>query len=135
MQEQIKAEEEEAVDLDLCEALFRYIHTQDRKKLQFLIDTHGAAAICSDEVRDSLGNTPLMAACCIGARRIMRFLLKNAGLASTIDRCNTLGNTALHFATEFGYDGCCRTLVKKGASEILLNELGCISGDRVHVAE
>ena len=71
--------------------------------------------------------------CCFigGARRVVRMLLKSGNCASCINDANTFGNTALHFAHEFGFDSVVRQLAKRGASVGMVNEVGCIPGDRV----
>ena len=80
------------------------------------------------ECKDDLGNTPIIAAACIGAKRILRHLLR---YGFPIDGTNAFGNTALHFAAEFSFKSLSKMLIRKGALQNICNEMGQVAGERL----
>lgn len=72
-------------------------------------------------VRDCHGNTPLMLATQNNQKRICRFLLD---LPVDMNAQNHMGNTALHFACTYRYEGVVAELVGRGADSTLCNNYG-----------
>ena len=80
------------------------------------------------ECRDSIGNTPLIAAVIVNNKKIVKLLLKHG---VDFDASNKHGNTALHFAAEYQLASTTKYLLKKGASRTIRNSIGMLPGERV----
>jgi hypothetical protein len=117
--------------IDVQDMIFLHIQNQELQQLHQLI-IRNPDVVIDGNCRDVLGNTPLIAASCIGARRFVRLLLKHG---CAIDEANMFGNTALHFARELGFDAIVRQLNKRGACIGAVNTMGCIPGQRVDVPD
>ena len=85
-----------------------------------MVDLLDAGAVDPD-VRDAGGNTPLMAACAAGHRRMTRHLLRRG---ANVNRRNEEGNTPLHFCVAAGHAELAAYLVSKGADERAKNRRG-----------
>lgn len=106
--------------------LFRAIEKKNNGLLKEL--TREGFSLLDPECRDSIGNTPLMAACSSNNRKIVKLLLKHG---CDFDAVNKHGNTALHFAAEYQLSSTTKYLLKKGASRTIRNSFGMAAGDRV----
>jgi len=73
------------------------------------------------DVSDDAGNTLLIIACQNGQKRIAKLLLRSG---ADLNAGNFRGNTPLHYAKEFGFEGLYAYLVEKGADDTLLNDEG-----------
>ena len=94
--------------------------------LDEIMDLLDAGAVDPD-VRDAGGNTPLMAACAAGHRRMTRQLLRRG---ANVNRRNEEGNTPLHFCVAAGHAELAAYLVSKGADERAKNRRGLAPSER-----
>ena len=105
--------------------LFRAIETKNNGLLKEL--TREGFSLLDPECRDSIGNTPLMAACSSNNRKIVKLLLKHG--------CDFDDQQArkhrLAFAAEYQLSSTTKYLLKKGAPRTIRNSLGMAAGDRV----
>lgn len=69
-------------------------------------------------IRDSLGNTPLIVACQNGHMSVATLLMK---YGADVSAKNKTGNTALHYAFAFGFDELGQYLIAEGADEYATN--------------
>lgn len=72
-------------------------------------------------LRDGHGNTLLLTAVGAGSGRVAKFLLKKG---ADVNCVNGKKNSALHFASRFGFTKIADWLVHNGANKLLVNDDG-----------
>ena len=82
--------------------------------------------------KDRFGNTVLMVGAQNGNKAVIKAALRHGGL---INMTNTVGNTALHFATEFKYDKIRAYLLKRGANPEIMNIYGFFAKDGLTIED
>ena len=106
--------------------IFKAIESRNNMLLKEL--TREGLSMIDPECRDSIGNTPLIAAVQTNNKKIVKLLLKHG---VDFDATNKHGNAALHFAAEYQLVSTTKYLLKKGASREIKNCLGVLPGERV----
>mmetsp|Transcript_25509 Transcript_25509/g.34088 ORF Transcript_25509/g.34088 Transcript_25509/m.34088 type:complete len:215 (+) Transcript_25509:71-715(+) len=82
--------------------------------------------------KDKNGNTVLMVGAQNGNKAVVKTALRHGAL---INMTNTVGNTALHFASEFGYEKLRGYLISKGANPDIVNIYGFYAKNGLRVKE
>lgn len=80
--------------------------------------------------KDSFGNTILMVGAQNGNKAVVKTALRNGAL---INLTNQMGNTALHFASEFKYGNLRKYLISKGADPDIMNIYGFYARDGLQI--
>ena len=71
--------------------------------------------------KDKFGNTLIIIGAQNGNKAVVKLALRFGG---HINMTNCIGNSALHFCTEFGYDALFKYLVSKGGNPHIVNIRG-----------